>query len=188
MHLFDHICPSDHQTMHLDIDLSSYYKETRQLHHHIPRGITSTHTRHLQKYKQLVYNALQNSSLKSATNNIAQKLKTNTLTTQDRDTINMIDQEFIQIRTNAQKQIQPRKFRNVPWFPPLAQAYLKVQLWAAIKKAILLKRDMTERIDNIQEKLKDPLVLIPTSTNQLKEVNAQLATSKSHYKVMKKST
>ncbi len=47
MHLFDHICPSDHRSIHLDIDLSSYYKETKQIHKYIPRGITSTKTRNL---------------------------------------------------------------------------------------------------------------------------------------------
>ena len=49
MHPFDHICPSDHRSMHLDIDLSSYYKERKQLHKYIPRGIKSTNTRNLKK-------------------------------------------------------------------------------------------------------------------------------------------
>ena len=41
---------------------------------------------------------------------------------------------------------------------------------------------MTERINNIQEKLQEPLALIPTSTTQLKEVDSQLAIAKSYYK------
>ncbi len=98
----------------------------------------------------------------------------------------MIDQEFIQIRINAHTKIQQHKFRSTSWSPPLAEAYLKVQLWAAIKKTILQKRDMTECINNIQEKLKDPLALIPTHTTQLKEVNTQLTTAKSHYKAIQK--
>ena len=186
MHPFDHICPSDHRSMHLDIDLSSYYKETKQLQKYIPRGITSTNTRNLKKYKQTVYDLLHSPSMKSAIDSIKTKLKSNTLTIHDRETINMIDAEFIQIRENAQKKIQQNQNKNAPWSPPLAQAYLQVQLWTAIKKAIMMKRDMTERIDNIQEKLKEPLALIPTSESQIKEVNTQLTSAKANYKEMQK--
>ncbi len=70
MHPFDHTCPSDHRSIHLDIDLSSYYKETKQLHKYIPRGITSTNTINLKKYKQIVYDLMHSPSMKSAIDSI----------------------------------------------------------------------------------------------------------------------
>ena len=74
MHPFDHICPSDHRSMYLDIDLSKYYKDTKSINRFIPRGISSKHTKQLNQYKQLVYDGLHTSHLKKATEEIHNKL------------------------------------------------------------------------------------------------------------------
>ena len=70
MHPFDHICPYDHRSMHIDIDLTTYYKDTRALQRFIPRGITSKQTKKLKQYKQWVYDALHTTKLKAATDEI----------------------------------------------------------------------------------------------------------------------
>ena len=109
-----------------------------------------------------MYDGLHTTQLKKVTEEIQHKLKNSTLTTQDRDTINMIDKEFIHIRLQAQKTIHTPSLRRSPWSPPLAQAYLKLQIWLTIKKSIKMKRDENERIENLQEKLIEPLPYIPT--------------------------
>ena len=57
-----------------------------------------------------------------------------------------------------------------------------VQLWKAIQTQIVEGKDKSIKIDNIQSKLKTPLLNIPTIKSQFPEMNQHPINSKRHHK------
>ena len=103
-------------------------------------------------------------------NTLQDKLRNKTLTEEDLESINKLDQIFIDARKSAEMKVGSNNVANHPWSGELAQAYLEVNLWHAIKLQIERGMNKMDKIESIQSKLRKPIHTIPDTKEQMDTV------------------
>ena len=166
---FDRVCQSDHSFMYMDININEYIQNISNIQEPLPRALHSNKPNEVLKYKTQVYNAMQAKEIQDKIETITRKMKECNITEDDANTINDIDMEFTRARLTAENTLRKNLRNDKPWSPKIMQAYLRVQLWCALKHQLKTGSNRKMRIQTIEEKLNDPPLQKPTSYEEVRK-------------------
>ena len=106
-----------------------------------------------------MYESIQQKEIRGKIVELFNKIKNCTVSMEDHALINDIDDTFMKLCIETEREVTKRKYDEIPWYPKLAQAYIIVHIWLVIKHQI--EKDQTEQsvkvikvCDNMEKKKK----------------------------------
>ena len=173
---FGTICDSDHRSLMLDISLKFFLSGSLQRSiSSNERIITTKKPKHIATYKKHIVTELQAHHVHTLINTLNKKLESDTLTHNDYNILCQLDEEFYNIRINAEQSIIkcPNKHTE-PWSPVLAQAYLVEQFWSELKRSQKTKCNNKKRVEILKARIQTEVI----ESDDITVINEKLAIAK----------